>query len=279
MENVSSRLLAVTCEESFVKYDYVTLYVSLGDSLSIQLPNDSIDLKAKDVCILKPKLKHKLFYNNKTVVACIMLDQSIINSSLMPMITSCNILFEFLVQCQYTDECLDYLNFSYKSGEDVIGLVNFICKENIQKKTSYEAAIKAALANIFVILLRNYIVKSSSRNMSSNTQLALIIGYLIENYRNATLEGTAQHFNYHPNSISSIIQKNLGKSFSEVLRDIRLENACTLLNETDLPIYEIASLCGYKHMTNFYNIFKSKYGITPKEYSKRLKMQMSAVNN
>lgn len=279
MDTLNSKLLIVTCEESFVKHDYVTLYVSLGERLSIQIPNDSINLNVKDVCMLKPKLKHKLFCCEKTVVACIMLDRSIVYSTLMPMITSCNMLFEFLVQCQHTDECLDYLHFAFESGEDVVGLINFICKENMQKKTSYEAAIKAALTNTFVILLRNYTVKSSSKNLPPNSQLALIIGYLCENYRNATLKGTAEYFNYHPNSISSMIKKNLGKSFSEILRDIRLENACTLLKETNLTICDIASLCGYEHMTNFYKTFKSEYGITPKAFSKRSKTHMSSVQN
>lgn len=279
MDTINSKLLIVTCDESFVNYDFVTLYVPMGGRLSIQIPNDIINLNAKDVCLLKPKLTHKLFCSEKTAVACIMIERSIVYSILMPMITSCNMLFEFLLQCQHTDDCLDYLHFDYESGEDVVGLVNFICKEDMQKKKSYEAAIKAALTNTFVILLRNYMVSSSTKNLPHNNQLTLIIGYLCENYKNATLKGTAKYFNYHPNSISSIIKKNLGKSFSEVLRDIRLKNACVLLRETNLTICEIASLCGYEHMTNFYKTFKSEYGITPKVFSKTSKIHKGDIQN
>ena len=48
----------------------------------------------------------------------------------------------------------------------------------------------------------------------------------------------------------------------------RLEKACQILSETDLPIKEIAPLCGYGSSLALYNAFRSYYGVPPGAYRK-----------
>ncbi len=46
----------------------------------------------------------------------------------------------------------------------------------------------------------------------------------------------------------------------------RLRRACKLLAETGNPIQEIARNVGYDNPLTFSKIFKSYYGISPREY-------------
>jgi AraC-like DNA-binding protein len=56
------------------------------------------------------------------------------------------------------------------------------------------------------------------------------------------------------------------KTPAEVVRDIRLKHACTLLVSTNVNMSELALNVGFKTAENFVNIFKEKFGMTPLEY-------------
>ena len=56
------------------------------------------------------------------------------------------------------------------------------------------------------------------------------------------------------------------KTPAEVVRDIRLKHACTLLVNTNVNMSELAINIGFKTAENFVNIFKEKFGMTPLEY-------------
>jgi AraC-like DNA-binding protein len=56
------------------------------------------------------------------------------------------------------------------------------------------------------------------------------------------------------------------KTPAEVVREIRLKHACTLLVTTNINLSELALNVGFMTAENLINIFKDKYGMTPLEY-------------
>ena len=56
------------------------------------------------------------------------------------------------------------------------------------------------------------------------------------------------------------------KTPAEVVRDLRLKHACTLLVNTNVNMSELAINVGFKTAENFINIFREKFGMTPLEY-------------
>jgi len=62
------------------------------------------------------------------------------------------------------------------------------------------------------------------------------------------------------------VQSITGKTPAELVRDIRLKHACTLLERTNINMSELAVNVGLSTAQNFINAFKRKYGITPLEY-------------
>lgn len=55
---------------------------------------------------------------------------------------------------------------------------------------------------------------------------------------------------------------------AEYIKKSRLEYACQLLINTELPINKIALLCGISDYNYFSKIFKSNYGMSPTEYKR-----------
>lgn len=59
------------------------------------------------------------------------------------------------------------------------------------------------------------------------------------------------------------------KTPTEVIRDLRLKHACTLLVRTNINMNELASNIGFMTAENFSGAFKEKFGMTPLEYRLR----------
>jgi len=57
-----------------------------------------------------------------------------------------------------------------------------------------------------------------------------------------------------------------GKTPAELVREIRLKHACTLLEKTNLNMSELAINIGFTTADNFINIFKDRFGMSPLEY-------------
>ncbi|OBW95415.1 DNA-binding transcriptional regulator [Gallibacterium salpingitidis] len=58
----------------------------------------------------------------------------------------------------------------------------------------------------------------------------------------------------------------MGKTIHQVLHDEKMNKAKQLLNDTQIPIQEIAEICGYPSVQYFYFVFKKEFQQTPNEY-------------
>ena len=57
-----------------------------------------------------------------------------------------------------------------------------------------------------------------------------------------------------------------GVTPAEFLRSARLEHAGKLLKGSDLPIVEVARMCGFSDPKYFGKCFRQKYGVSPSAY-------------
>lgn len=62
-----------------------------------------------------------------------------------------------------------------------------------------------------------------------------------------------------------------GRSPNELIRDLRLKQAATLLREKNLSVTQIAYAVGFTSQTHFSSSFKKQYGLTPVEYAQQAK--------
>ena len=79
-------------------------------------------------------------------------------------------------------------------------------------------------------------------------------------------------FGYTPNYLSFVFSKAYNFTIKQYIIKIRLEHAVKMLISTDASVTAICYDCGFKSFSNFLRTFKTKYGMTPKEYRKKYKM-------
>lgn len=70
------------------------------------------------------------------------------------------------------------------------------------------------------------------------------------------------------------IKAILGITPMDFLREVRLQRACTMLQDRNISINDVARNCGFADARYFSRIFKSKKGITPSEYRNSFKEKM-----
>jgi AraC-like DNA-binding protein len=77
------------------------------------------------------------------------------------------------------------------------------------------------------------------------------------------LEHLATVLGLSPDRASHAITSACGRGFSSLLAAERIRSACDLLRRSDLPLDDIARLCGFRERTRFHKVFAATLGISP----------------
>lgn len=91
--------------------------------------------------------------------------------------------------------------------------------------------------------------------------------YVQEHYaRIGSVEDIARAAGVGPDHLRHAFRRRRGRSLVSYLGEIRLGRARTLLTHADLPIKEIAGLCGYRDEYYFSAVFRKRCGCAPGRY-------------
>ena len=72
-----------------------------------------------------------------------------------------------------------------------------------------------------------------------------------------------------PAAFSRFFRREVGKTFTRYVNDLRCSEACLRLQNSDRPISAIARECGFATMSHFNRQFRLRYGVTPGHYRLR----------
>ncbi|MGN0746472.1 MAG: helix-turn-helix transcriptional regulator [Aristaeellaceae bacterium] len=114
--------------------------------------------------------------------------------------------------------------------------------------------------------------KMSSR---SDEYAQRAMAYIHTNYPNPDLSlvSIAEHVGVSQNTIRLVMHEKTGMAPRDYILQVRMEEACRLLRETELTAREISERVGYKESRYFYNVFKRYTGATAFEYRTRARRQ------
>ena len=92
------------------------------------------------------------------------------------------------------------------------------------------------------------------------------IDYIKANYmKQISLNEVAEELDVSPSYLSRMLSNNNGKSFVEILNDIRIKEAKKLIRQ-GIILKEVAFHVGFRSQSYFAKAFKKAVGISPKEY-------------
>lgn len=70
----------------------------------------------------------------------------------------------------------------------------------------------------------------------------------------------------NPSYLSRLFKAKTGTSFKNYLTQVRMEHACQMLSSREKSVMNIAGECGYADASQFIQLFRKHYGMTPSVY-------------
>jgi len=230
---------------------------------------DRCILPEGSLIIITPESNHSLIACNRECRGVrILMKCWLFDMTFFDILSSNSLLFSFFSSVVNGTFQPNYLLFHMGRDKHVNKTIKAIFYEIYQKDEFSTKGAVNGVNMLFCHMLRNYEnVSFHKDNTGKLTQDApRILHYLQNNYRNATLYGLAKEFNYSVFHMSRRIKDITGSNYSNIVRQLRLNKARELLQNTGLTISEITEAIGYESQSYLSRAFKLEYGITPREY-------------
>ena len=173
-------------------------------------------------------------------------------------------LFRFFLNPQTNKFSDEFIHLAVPENHAIRSLLEIMAVEYADKQADTPKILKSLLQTLLLEIARRYRLEKPV--VAKQTVSEQLLTYMDKHSDIVTLKTLAAHFGYHPNYISSLLRKETGRTFSEILLEKRMGRAVLLLKNTTLSIEEIAAMLGYSNHSNFYKAFKAYYGSTPREY-------------
>ena len=142
--------------------------------------------------------------------------------------------------------------------------------ERADGRISAEATAIGLIYQFFGEALSDGVLSESSVEGKRHTdQLKRVIGYIEENYREEIpLSALASAAGLSPKYLCRLFSQLTGKSPVEYVNEYRIDRACVMLSDTDIPILDIGLSCGFNDQSYFIKTFKKYKNTTPGAYRK-----------
>ena len=166
----------------------------------------------------------------------------------------------------------------------IICLITVVCR----------AAIELGVADEQSFSLSDYYI-NTLEHLSTEQQLSTLTGEMMEHYADLVqaeryrahslhitrairyisqklyepcrVSDVAAHVKLNPQYFSGLFKKELGLEPSVYIRKQKMEEAASLLMQTDTSVASIADALGYCNSSYFANEFRKVFGVTPKQYT------------
>ncbi len=109
--------------------------------------------------------------------------------------------------------------------------------------------------------------KRDERPIDSYVEMAK--DFIHHNYNSITVNEISEYIGFTRSYFTTVFKEHTGQSPQQYLKEYRLVRACQQLNQTSLPIQEIAKSVGYDNALTFSRMFKNELGISPTEYREK----------
>ncbi|MCM1038446.1 MAG: AraC family transcriptional regulator [Ruminococcus sp.] len=235
------------------------------------ISNNRLNLKMGDICIVPPGIRHSIGVFDNSVVFNCLIRKSTLHKIFFNFLSNPNILTAFFLNNIYSENGNDYIVFHTGMDFEIQRGVLYMYWESLNQSLYWDEMISYTLMLIFGLLIRNYekSIEVPTFTQKADVQRFALLQYIQENFASITLEQIATKFHYTPEYTSRLIKSTTGRSFTQILQQVRLEKAQTLLQDTNLSVANIADQIGYETTEYFIRVFKKHMHMTPTEYRKK----------
>lgn len=239
-------------------------YIFNGECTQI-IDGREIILKKGQVCLIDTDVPHSI---NKTserdIIINILVNKDYFRNTLLSNSLESGIITNFILNAiSETASHKQYIIFKNDDFSQLHYTISDILMESYTSDIGSKQAIRHYISIFFIKLLRIFEYESNDQTTRQNQEILEIIKYLETNYEELSLAALARKFNYSPNYLSTLLKQKIGKNYSEIILEKKLNRAHTLLKNSDMTINEIALEVGFSNLTFFYTKYKERFHQLP----------------
>ena len=141
-------------------------------------------------------------------------------------------------------------------------------KDESESKITTQVGTKIILLQFILEMWeRGFVIENDKSGR--NTIEKEMISYIQQNFmEKISLKEFSEQFHLSEKYISRYFKEHFHITLSQYITHLRLEHAKQLLQDTDIPVTEIAMQSGYQNVSYFIRSFKKTYGVSPLKYKK-----------
>lgn len=144
-----------------------------------------------------------------------------------------------------------------------------IYEEYNKREMGFQSIIRAYVIEIIIKIFREIDKNQPTYTKSHQELVEKAIEYMQNNYdKHISLDEVVSGIFLSKNYFRQIFKKTTGMSISSFTQELRVKEACRLLETTDLSSADVSYKCGFNDLKFFYSTFKKTMGMTPAEYRK-----------
>ena len=242
-------------------------YLAQG-SLTHHINGKDLILQAGDYCIVDYGVTHsyKRISKEPLVVHNLLFHPGFLDRSLEGIRSFDEMMNSYLLRFCYRSLNASPTGITIHDDDGQIGrLVQNILAEYTAGNYGCLEFIRSALVQLLILTMRKLQKKEYLPGQSP--EIRRMVRHIEGHYRERLgLSNFAGELGYSVPYLSKKFSQEVGMGFAEYIQTIRLEQACRLLQSTDMQINRIAAEIGYENLKHFNTLFKRKLTLTPREF-------------
>lgn len=184
-----------------------------------------------------------------------------------------NILLRFFLNALNDEnKGINYLIFNAQNQNRTQEMVLEMIYEQIYPSQNHNEIMESLFQTVILSVMSTIDAQPVIQNLDRSSAAAVnAVTYIDQHYKDCTLQSAADYLGLSAAYLSTLLKKEIGKNFREIVAEKKLRDAAEMLRTTGTPVSIIAETAGYPNLTLFYRKFQKQYGSTPAEYRKSFK--------
>ena len=172
----------------------------------------------------------------------------------------------------------EYISLDHPLNQRIAPIIIELTDNIDAERPGDELRIKGRLYEMMSVII-GYCESSNNAQVYEDIifeKLKYSLQYIKENYAdNIAIDTMAAVSNYSVSHFSKLFKQLTGASFTQYLKNYRLESAANRLRNENTTISDIAFSCGFSNLSYFTRAFYKKYNMTPSQYRRNQKRNQS----
>lgn len=251
--------------------DFSELVIVLNGNATHIVNTESSFIKKGDVFVIDSATSHAYKDPHEFRICNIMYHPDMLRSAGHDLKTSNGFQAMFVLEPFYRNiqHYKSKLSLPISNLEYVSSCISFMIDEYTNKLQGYRTLLTSRFLELVVYLSRQYEQQDLKGIQNNLMSLATIMSYIEDHYLDLlTLEEIAAQSDISARHLNRVFRSYYQTTPFSYIQRLRLEHACTLLKQSNLPIMKVSYASGFNDSNYFTRQFTKAYGMSPKAYRK-----------